>query len=193
MDDLQKVIRKNSLISGLYLGMVLLVLSIFSFYFITGLVSSQLLIIIVPIFLSVIFPILIVIFLIMNLRKKIGGYWDFKKAVRGIFIMFLLSYGIQFLGKDLIFAKLIEPNMALKTKEAMKSATISMLKKTGASQAQIDEKSSSIEKDFNNQHEVTIGNYIQSLGVTIIFIFVFALIFAALFKKDLPVLPIEVG
>jgi hypothetical protein len=188
MEDLQQKIKSNSLKSGLLLGAILLVLSIFSFYMITGMASSLLTIILVPIVFSIIIPIGIVILFCFDLRKKIGGYWNLRQATTAIFIMFFAAYVIQYVGRDLIFAKLIEPNMVQKTQDVMVEATISMMEKNGVDQTQIDEKKAEIEKQFNDQKNVTIGKIIQGIVISIILMFVLALVFGAMFKKEPPLL-----
>jgi hypothetical protein len=186
METLDQKIRKQSFQYGLILGAILLVLGIFSFYFIIGMTSSFWLVIFGPFIFSIILPIIVVVFFCLDIRKKVGGYWSFKQATTGIFIMFFMAYMVQFIGRDMIFAKLIEPNMVQKTQEAVMNATTAMLEKTGADQAQIDDKKASIQKQFDQQTNVTVGKVIQGIAITIILIFVLALIFGAIVKKDPP-------
>ncbi|MDB4902331.1 MAG: hypothetical protein JWQ63_1612 [Mucilaginibacter sp.] len=186
MENLDQKTRKQSFQYGLILGAILLVLGIFSFYFIIGMTSSFWMVIFAPFIFSIIIPIILVIFFSLDIRKKIGGYWSFKQATTGIFIMFFMAYVVQFIGRDLIFAKLIEPQMVQKTQEAVMNATTAMLEKTGADQAQIDDKKASIQKQFDLQTNITVGKVIQSIAITIILIFVLALIFGAIVKKDTP-------
>jgi len=186
MEDLQQKIKVNSFKSGLILGIILLVLGILSFYFIVGMATSFLMIIIVPILFSFIIPIVLVVLICFDLRKKIGGYWNFRQATTGIFIMFFVAYLVQYVGKDIIFAKFVEPNMIQKTQDAMMDATSTMMEKAGTEQGQIDEKKAEIQKQFDAQKEVTVGKIIQGIAISIILMFVLALIFGALFKKDPP-------
>jgi len=186
MEDLQQKIKVSSFKSGLTLGAILLVLGIFSFYFIIRMAASFLLIIIGPIVFSIIIPIVLVIFICFDLRKKIGGYWNFRQATTGIFIMFFVAYIVQYIGKDVVFAKFVEPNMVQKTQDAMMDATTAMMEKAGTDQTQIDEKKAQIQKQFDGQKEITIGKIIQGIIISIILMFVLALIFGALFKKDPP-------
>jgi len=188
MDNLQQTLRPNSTKNGLVLGLILLFVNIFSFYFITRMASSLVMILIVSVIFSFIIPIVLRIIFCFGLRKEIGGYWDFRQAVTGIFIMFFAAYITQTVGNDLVFAKFIEPHMAQKTEDAMMAATTAMLEKTGADQTLIDEKKASIEKQFDDQKNVTVRGVVQRIAISIIFIFVFAVIFAALFKKDPPLI-----
>jgi hypothetical protein len=186
MDTLEQKIKKIFIKNGLLLGAVRLGLSIVSFYFITAINTSPILFVAAPLFFSVVIPIVVVVMICLNGRKKIGGYWSFKQAVTGIFIMFFIAYIIQTVGRDLIFAKLIEPNMVEKTETAFINASSAIKKKAGVNQKQMDQNIADIKKNFDEQKNVTIGKSAQAIAISILFIFVFALIFGALFKRDAP-------
>ncbi|HEY0244039.1 MAG TPA: hypothetical protein VGC01_00620, partial [Mucilaginibacter sp.] len=57
----------------------------------------------------------------------------------------------------------------------------------GNSQAVIDKNIADMKKDFVQQQSTSIGSIIQGLVISILFVFLFALIFGSLFKKDPPV------
>src|SRR5579864_2566462 len=84
---------------GIALGIILTGLSIFSYYLITQITKSPVLFVAGPILLSIFIPIIITIFFCFNGRRKIGGYWTFRQATTGIFIMFIIAYIIQLVGK----------------------------------------------------------------------------------------------
>jgi len=176
------LVNKFSVQYGSLLGVVLLALSIFSFYFITKIVQSQLIFLITPVFFSLL-PIALVIIFCFNERKKIGGYWNFKQATTGIFIMCLTAFVIQTVGVDLIFEKFIEPNMAYKTQAA--TITI-MMKKEQIDQKQIDEKITDLKNNLDNQKNNVI-DIIRIKTLQIILLFVLAIIFGALFKRNEPI------
>lgn len=184
MDNIEQKIKINGLQNGVLLGSILLCLSIFSFYFITSLTKSFSLILFGPIVFTFVIPVIMVSLLCFYFRKKVGNFWTFKQATTGIFIMFLTAYAIQIIGRDLIFAKLIEPDMVKKTQVAFINASTSLKSRAGADQKQIDQNIAEIKKGFNEQSNVTTAKFIQGLTISVIFIFVFALIFAALFKKE---------
>jgi hypothetical protein len=186
MDTLEQKIRETFIKNGLLLGVILLALSIFSFYFITVISNSPVLFVAAPIVFTLVIPIIVVVVICFQGRKKIGGYWTFRQATTGIFIMFLIGYFIQIAGRDLIFAKLIEPHMVEKTEAAFMNASAAIKKQPGVNQKQIDQNVVDIRKSFEDQKNVTIGKNIQDILISIIFIFVLALIFAALFKRDPP-------
>ena len=109
MESLDKQIRKVGLNNGLILGIIVLILGIFAFYFMTQMTTSFWMVVLVgPVLFSLLIPILILIFYCIDFRKKIGGYWTFKQAFTGIFIMLLVAYVVTAIGRDLVFAKLVE-------------------------------------------------------------------------------------
>jgi hypothetical protein len=161
----------------------LLALSISSYYLITRVTTSPVLFVAVPIFFSLFIPILLTVFFCFDGRKKLGGYWTFKQATTGIFIMFLVAYLIQFVGKDIVFNKFIEPNNIVNTQNAAISAKAALMKQSGDAPKVVDNSIAEMKKDFAMQQNITIGSTIQGIVFSILFIFLFALIFASLFKK----------
>ena len=186
MNTLEHSIRENSIKSGLLLGIILVALSILSFYFITVINQSPVWFVAAPLIFSVVFPIILVLIFCFYGRKKIGGYWNFKQATTGMFIMFLSAYLIQTLGRDLIFARIVEPHMIEKTEAAFLRASDAIRKQAGTDLKSMDKNVADIKKNFDDQKNVTIGKTIQGIAISIIFIFVLSLIFGGLFKKDPP-------
>jgi hypothetical protein len=179
-------LRKKGAISGLLLGVILMVLSIVSYYFITSMASSIWMISIGPIIFSVILPIVVAAAFCSDLRKKSGGFWTFKQAVTGIFMMFLLGYVVNYIGYNLLFTKVIEPHAVEKTQTAVINATTSMMEKQGVDQDKIDQQTAKMQKQFEVQTDMSPVKVITSIAISLIFMFVLALIFAAIYKKDPP-------
>src|SRR4051794_29071294 len=115
-------LKKYSLRNGLILGLILLAFNIISFYLITTVLKSPLGVIGVPYLFSIILPIPFAIVSCYNLRVLMGASWDFRIATSGIFIMFLTAYLVIFIGRDLIFAKAIEPQMNKKIENVLLAA-----------------------------------------------------------------------
>ncbi|RVU02798.1 DUF4199 domain-containing protein [Mucilaginibacter limnophilus] len=179
-------VRKSAVTSGLILGVVSSVLSILSFYFTTTMTTSMWLIIFSPLIFSIIIPIVIAIFLILDLRKKIGGFWSFKQATTGTFIMFIISSIVSFLLVSLLFAKVIEPNMIDKSRDSMVNAVTAMMEKTSQPQESVDKAIADINKKFDEQRDTGAGKMVMGLGIMVIISFILALIFGAIFKKEPP-------
>jgi hypothetical protein len=182
--NLNQVIKRKALEKGLVLGVILLVLGVFSYYFMTGMTENMWLILFGPMLISLLLPLVVAIFFSIGLRKEIGGFWNFKQAVTGIFIMFFVANILSFIGRDLIFAKVVEPNMIENMQTAMVNSTSAMLEKSGQEQEAIDKKVEEINQQFEKQKNPTIGSTIQSQLIAIIFLFVLAVIFAAIFKRE---------
>src|SRR5579871_5515085 len=103
MSQLENTIRRVSAIKGLLLGAVLLAVSILSYYVLVYYATQNAwLIIFSTVIFSVVIPIIVVLIFCFDLRKSVGGYWTFKQAVTGIFIMLAVNYVIQVMGKDVV-------------------------------------------------------------------------------------------
>ena len=186
MENLDSSIKKNALNDGLILGVISFVLGLITFYGIISAGTSLWLVVALPILLSVIVPIALAVYFCLNLRKKIGGYWNFRQATTGIFIMFIVAYGVQTIGRDLLFVKLVEPDMAQKTQDAVVRSSTALMEKADTPQEKIDESIANTEKQFESQKNPTFGSIAQGIGTSIIFVFVLALIFGAFFKRNPP-------
>jgi hypothetical protein len=184
METLEQIIRKNFIKLGLFLGLALITLSIFSFYFITKMATSPQAFVAGPLIYSIVIPIMLVIAACFYGRKQIGGYWNFKQATTGIFIMFLIAYGMQTIGRDFIFARLIEPQMIEKTEKAFLNSYEIIRKQPGTNVKQLDENKTEVLKNFDAQKKETVTQLLMGIAISIIFIFAMALVFAALFKND---------
>lgn len=186
MENLDSSIKKNALNDGLILGVISFIIGLITFYSMIAIDTTFWLIIVIPILFSVIIPIGLAIYFTINLRKKVGGYWSFRQATTGIFIMFIIALAIQTVGRDLLFVKLIEPDMAKKTQDAVIRASTAMMERSGAAQEKIDESIANTEKQFESQINPSFGQIVQSIGTSIIFVFILALLFGAFFKRNPP-------
>jgi hypothetical protein len=176
-------IRKISLIRGLILGGLTVILSVTTFYFATQPDVTPSAFVIAPIILGMFIPMIVVILLCFNIRKSVGGLWTFKQAATGVFIMLITAYVINVLGKDLLFDKVIEPQGVVKMQSAAIAAKTASMKSKGWSQAKIDTSIGDLQKDLNQKGNSNIGSVIMGNAITIIFLFVLALIFASLMRN----------
>jgi len=103
--------------------------------------------------------------------------------------MFLISYVILYIGRDMVFAKFIEPNMVKKTELVMLDVKARSLAMQGRTQSQINAQVDDMRKGFDSQGNPGIGTIIQGFIINIIFLFVIALVFGSIFKKDLQPVP----
>lgn len=183
---LNKQLRINAVIKGLVLGVILLAASIFSYYFITTLTKTMWLIVAGPYFFAIIIPLAVTIVFCRDMRKKLGGYWDFRQSITAVFIMFLTCYVLLTIGRDLVFAKLVEPDMAQKTAAVMLNVKTEALKMQHASQKEIDSQITELRKEFDMQKTMGAADFIQTFIINILMLFMLSIIFGAIFKKQPP-------
>jgi hypothetical protein len=184
--NVEQKLKKDAIIKGLVLGVIVVALSIFSFYFITRLTQNPLFILIVIFLCATLLPVIISIFFALDMRRKIGGYWGVRQAITGIFLMFLISYAILTIGRDFIFAKLIEPNMAEKVKTVMIDVKQSRLVAQGAPADVVKSQIADLKKDLAAPVNLTVIDILNDYLKTIILLFAIAVVFAAVLKKENP-------
>jgi hypothetical protein len=188
LKDINARIKKDGFIKGVFLGLIVLVLSIFSFYFILANATSPILVLAIPFFCSYIIPLIISVFFILDIRKKASGYLTFKQVVTGAFIMFFVNFAILTIGRDLVFVKVFEPDMIKQTEAAMITSSRVSYKQQKFPRAETDSRIAELKKGFDDENNMTAFETFSGYLTTIILLFVLAVIFAAAFKKDPPIL-----
>jgi hypothetical protein len=183
VQTLEQLIKKSGFKNGLILGAVALALNISSFYIITSSSVSVLVFILAPIILRAFIPFVVVLFLSFQIRKNVGGLWAFKQATTGIFIMLITAYFFNLLGKDMLFDKVIEPHSVEKVQTAAINAKTANMKEKGAGRDKIDASIAEMKKDFVPDGTFSIGSFITENVFIILFLFVFAVIFASLIRN----------
>jgi uncharacterized membrane protein (UPF0127 family) len=100
--------------------------------------------------------------------------------------MFVISNLMIFILRDQVFARVIEPNMVQKTETAMVSALTKLKEATTKPEErkEADAKILEMKKGFESNKTFSIGQQIQSLGISIIFLFVLSVVFAVFFKRE---------
>ena len=135
---------------------------------------------------TLVVTLLIYVFFIIDLRKKIGGFWNFKEALKGIFLMSFIA-GIIYSVSNVGFYKFVEPNAFEKIAGFMESGMSKTFENMGMEQEQIDEALEKQIEALKEQYNPTITQFFKNLGIATILQFVMSLIFAAIFKKEAPV------
>jgi len=131
------------------------------------------------------------IYFILDLRKKIGGYWSFREALGHIFLMFMIQAVVVTLFTA-VFGKWIEPSYADTMREISLNATTRMAETFSSDQEQIDKIIEDAEKNIEKQVNPGVMDILKGLAIGAIFYFIGALIFAAIFKRNPPVFaPVE--
>jgi hypothetical protein len=171
---------------GLVLGLVFFVFGIILLYLISGSESFMVSIIAYPIIFQLIIPIVAVIFLCISLRKQIGGYWTFRQALKSIFIMFIVGWLLSF-GLNLGYTKLVDRNIITNMQSQIKNNSEVFMKKQGIGEEQLDAEMEKLDEQFAKQQELSASTLFKNITIAIPVIFVIALIFAAIFKRERPI------
>jgi hypothetical protein len=185
MENINSVIKRKGVIHGIYFGILLLILGIFLYYYKTQLTESFFMIAVGADYIMWLVRAILAALFCYTLRIKIGGYWNVRQATTGIFIMFLVTYAIQFVGRDLVFEKVIDKNVAINTHNSFTNANQKLFKEN-SDLAHFKERQKKIDETYPlTQKRPSIYESVISLLMAIIFIFVISLLFAAVFKREL--------
>jgi len=180
------LLRKEGAIMGVYLGILMIVLTILPLYYFAS-TTSFWAVIIGPAITGLLFPLVVAVVLTFQLRKRIGGYWNFREATTSIFTMMLVATLISSVG-GLLFEKVIDPQMKERYMRNIQNNTITYLERMGTDNDDIDEQIEKIDEQIENaSKESTVGTALKGLVISIIVAFVISLIFGAIFKKERPV------
>jgi len=182
-------VKKKGLVKGLFLGCIVVVVNILSFYYMTGTVESHPLLVLPGSFiLTIVIPLITIILFTLNIRKSVGGYWSFRQAVTAIFIMLFTTYIMLTVGRDILFVKMVEPNMVQKIGAVMVESRMLKDKLDGMPQAQITQDLAFEKKNFSVQVDNGQWAIVESIPENILITFVLAVILSAVFKKERPFL-----
>jgi len=178
-----EVVRRDGIRLGIYLGILSLVISIVSLYTlvnssnftITSMVTGGL---------GIVFMIGFSAYFAVLLRKSAGGFWSFSEALKGIFTMLAIAVIISSVGMTVF--NLLNPEPQLVVFDKTINFTIETLESAGAEDDLIDKQVADLEKTRDDMRNFSIGQTLKALGVSLIMYFVFALILAAILKREKP-------
>ncbi len=182
-------VKKEGIKYGIYLGIIALVISIVSMYVLVNSSDFKISSIITG---SVSFVLMIALsaYFAVLLRKVAGGFWNFSQALKGIFVMLAISVIISTVGGALFNLANPEPQQIVFDKTI--NLTIETMESIGADDDLIDKQVADLEKQRDELREFSIGQNLKGLGIALIMYFVFALILAAILKRERPgFLPIQ--
>lgn len=124
-------------------------------------------------------------YFVLQLRKAIGGYWDFRTALRHIFVTLAVSAILGTVG-TLAFNALF-PTIQEESIRNMMNMSIEVMESAGLPDAQIDATIQQFEEELATVGSLSVGQTIKGLAISLIMYFVLALVFAAIFKREKPV------
>ncbi|WP_256007409.1 MULTISPECIES: DUF4199 domain-containing protein [Pedobacter] len=173
-------IKQESIKNGLIMAAVSIVLFLFTNYVLPDMMGSTIMFIG-----QMIVGLLIAIALILDMRKKIGGYWTFGQALTHIFVMFMISAVVVYFF-TIAFGKYIDTTYPERMKAIIYEKTEGMLKSMNMDQDDIDEAMRKQSADMEKQFDPSFSQMVVGLGIQLVMYFIGALIFAAIFKKSPP-------
>lgn len=177
-------LKKKVITYGIILGVVSFILAVASMYMTkngTSLITSAIYagaINYVP------FLILVVIFC-RSLRTANGGYWSFTTALKNIFIMLAITATIGTVGTMLLNWQM--PGFQDAVLENTKNMTLEFYESANATDEQIDDIMAKLDQQQEALGSLSIGQNVFGLLIYFLVYFVFALILAAIFKKEAPI------
>lgn len=174
-------LNKAALNNGLVVGALYTLLGILIYYISPSLMGSTAFGIVM-----MLISLLIYIYFTIDLRKKIGGFWSFREALRGIFLMAFIA-GLLAMIVNFVFYKFIEPGAYEKISSIVATNLESMYAKMGMDQDTIDKTIEKVLESLKSQFNPGLMDLLKNLGVGVLVQFVMSLIFAAIFKKEQPV------
>ncbi|GHE30603.1 DUF4199 domain-containing protein [Sphingobacterium griseoflavum] len=176
-------VRREGIKLGVYLGILSLVISIVSLYVllnatnftVTSMITGGI---------GMVAMIALSAYFAVILRKSAGGFWSFSQALKGIFIMLAIGVIISSVGTTLFNLVNPEPQQTIFDKTI--NMTIETLESAGADDDLIDKQVADLEKKRDELRTFSFGLVLKALGVSLIMYFVFALILAAILKRERP-------
>lgn len=135
---------------------------------------------------SLLTSIVLAVYFIKDIRAKIGGYWSFREALKYIFVLFFIQTALTMIFTT-AFGKWIEPSyIEMRLAEARNEA-VENAEKMFRDQDQIDAVVEQSEQWSTFLIDPDLKAFLLMLGIMVIFYFIGALIFAAIFKRERPV------
>lgn len=174
-------LNKSAVTNGIIIGILSSVIGIVTFYVFPSLLGSMSFGIG-----TLVVSLLIYIFFTLDLRKKIGGYWNFREALKGIFLMAFVA-GLLYSIVNYVFYKFIEPDAFVKISGFIEEGMSKTFESMGMEQEGIDQAVSKQVEAMKAQYDPTPLQFLKNLGIAVLIQFVMSLIFAAIFKKEAPV------
>lgn len=174
-------LNKAAINNGLIIGVIGSMLGIVTYYVSPAMMGSMF----YGIGLALISLVLYIVFT-LDLRKKIGGYWTFREALKGIFLMAFIA-GILSMAVNFFFYKFIEPGAFEKISGYVSAGLSKTYSNMGMDQEQVDATVAKVLESMKSQFDPGIKDLLKNLAIATLVQFIMSLIFAAIFKKNPPI------
>lgn len=179
----QEAVKKEGIKLGIYLGIISLVISIVSAYVLMGASNFKITSFITG-GLGILVTIALSAYFSVSLRKSAGGFWTFSQALKGIFVMLAIAVIISSIGSSIF--NLINPEPQQVVFDKTINMTIEAMESAGMDDDLIDKQVGDMEKARDDIRNFSVGQLLKALGISLILYFVFALILAAILKRERP-------
>lgn len=174
--------NKNAINYGVIIGVISILMLILVYYLapqLLGEFSFGIATMLISLVLYIVF--------ILKMKKEAGEYWPFKTALKAIFIMALVSTLVTTVF-NYVFYNFIEPNAYEKVNVFVTESLENTYSKFGMSQDDIDSLIEQTSESMKSQFKPTLVDSFRNVMIACIMQFVLALIFAAIFKKNQPII-----
>jgi len=181
----KKILQKKGALLGCLLGVLMIVLTIFPIYYFVSSHSFWMVMIggVVTMFMI---PLICAVLFAFKLRSSVGGYWDFREAVTGIFIMLLIAASISSVA-NFVFEKYIEPGISEQYFRNMQNNIINYMEGVGATDEEIDAQVAKLDVEIEAKNNATVMTVLGGFCVYVIIVFVVALALGAVLKREKPI------
>lgn len=169
---------------GVYLGILVVFLTILPMYYYVSSTSFWT-VTLGTVVTGVFLPLVVAVWFTFVLRKRIGGYWNFKQAVTGIFVMLLVASVISTVS-GFVFERVIESDMRERYMRNMQNNTIEFMENANVDAEKIDEQMAVLDKQIEAAAKATPLDTLKGFLIYIVVAFVLALIFALISKRERP-------
>lgn len=135
---------------------------------------------------NLVFLLFVYIFFTLDLRKKVGGYWSFRQALKGIFLMALIA-GLIVTVVNYVFYKFIEPGGFETISTHVEGGLRATFENMGMDEDVADQTVAKQIEQMRGQFDPTPMDVVKNLAIQVVVEFILSLIFAAIFKKEAPI------
>ncbi|MFC5283966.1 DUF4199 domain-containing protein [Pedobacter alpinus] len=179
-------LNKNAINNGVIIAILMIAIQLLTYYAAPQLLGATWYGIVITVV-----SVIVYIFFVLDLRKKIGGFWSFKIALKGIFIMSLIA-NLASSVFNFVFYRFVEPGAYEKIKGYVVDGMTSTFESMGMTGDALDKAVESAAESLKAQYMPTPVDFLKNLVIAIMVGFVLSLIFAAIFKKEAPMFaPVE--
>jgi hypothetical protein len=181
MEKNMESLNKTASTNGLIIGIITSAVGIVVYYVMPSMMGS------ISFGVGVgLLSLLLYIVFTLDLRKKVGNYWSFREALKGIFLMAFVA-GVVNMLINLIFYKFIEPGAYEKIAGYVGDSMTQNFERFGMDQEKIDQAVAQGLQRLKSQFNPGVMDIFKNLTMQILVQFVMSLIFAAIFKKEHPI------